>query len=200
MSRSRCEACLRLEKLCLCDAVVSVDNVVEVLFLQHPLETLQVKNTARLAYLSLQNAQWLVGESFAEEDLLKRLAHKSWVLLYPETAEDRAPLVSVEQLSKTLALHNLGLVVLDGTWRKTRKMLFMNPFLAQLPRLQICMTQKSEYDIRKQKNASTYSTLEAVQQALSDLENNSGKYQHMKNGLQALLSQQKAFSQTGETY
>ncbi|BBP43272.1 tRNA-uridine aminocarboxypropyltransferase [Thiosulfativibrio zosterae] len=197
MSRSRCEACLRLEKLCLCDAVVSVDNVVEVLFLQHPLETLQVKNTARLAYLSLQNAQWLAGESFDEEDLLKRLADKSWVLLYPETVEDQAPLVKVEQLREKVELHNLGLVVLDGTWRKTRKMLFLNPFLAKLPRLQICMAKKSEYDIRKQKNAQTYSTLEAVQQALSDLENNSQKYEKMTDGLQALISQQKSFSQTG---
>ena len=31
----------------------------------------------------------------------------------------------------------LRLIVLDGTWRKSRKMLYRNPLLQQLPRLSL---------------------------------------------------------------
>lgn len=191
MTRARCEGCLRLATLCLCDQVVEVDNQVKVLFLQHPLETHQVKNTARLAYACLRNAQWQVGEQFDEALLRSWLSERPYYLLYPETSEDEAALFNATQVLQSSVVSNIGLVVLDGTWRKTRKMLFVNPLLAQLPRLQIRLDGVSNYEIRKQKSAQSFSTLEAVQQALIELEQDSEKFLPLTAVFDALMVQQR---------
>lgn len=199
MARERCEACFRLKTLCLCQPLPKIDNAVEVLFLQHPLEKLQVKGSARLTFLSLQNRHWQEGEAFDAIPVLDQWLqdNKQVVLLYPLLG-DTVPSVTPESLVLDVAddgLQAIKLVVLDGTWKKTRKMLFLNPQLASLRRLEVVMTSASHYAIRKQKNAQTYSTLEAVQQALSDLEKNAEKYAPLSRVLNDLVAQQTAFRQ-----
>lgn len=191
MTRARCEGCLRLASLCLCEQVVGIDNQVKVLFLQHPLETHQVKNTARLAYACLKNAHWQVGEQFDEASLRSWLSDRTYYLLYPKTSEDAVAMLDSVQILQCSAMADIGLVVLDGTWRKTRKMLFLNPLLAQLPRLQIRLDGVSNYEIRKQKSALSFSTLEALQQALVELEQSSDKFLPLKDVFEALIVQQK---------
>lgn len=197
MARERCEACFRLKTLCLCEPLPKIDNAVEVLFLQHPMEKLQVKGSARLTFLSLRHAHWQEGEAFDVIPVLEQWLQDNMqvVLLYPLLG-DKVPSMTPESLVLDLAddgLQEIKLVVLDGTWKKTRKMLFLNPQLASLPRLEVVMTSASHYAIRKQKNAQTYSTLEAIQQALSDLEKNAEKYAPLSRVLKDLVAQQTAF-------
>ena len=64
----------------------------------------------------------------------------------------------------------LRLVLLDGTWRKSRKMLWANPLLQALPRLALHHVPASRYAIRKAHAPHQLSTLEATQQALRHLE------------------------------
>jgi DTW domain-containing protein YfiP len=54
------------------------------------------------------------------------------------------------------------LVVLDGTWRKSRKMLHLNPLLRRLPRLSLEDVPASNYLIRKAHKVGQLSTLEAT--------------------------------------
>ncbi|CAB5711228.1 Uncharacterized conserved protein [Comamonas aquatica] len=63
----------------------------------------------------------------------------------------------------------LRLVVLDGTWRKSRKMLYRNPGLQQLPRLALQDLPPGRYDIRKAQAPDQLSSFEAAALALARL-------------------------------
>ena len=60
-------------------------------------------------------------------------------------------------------------MVLDGTWRKSRKMLYQNPVLHALPRLPLTQMPASHYLIRKAHAPDQLSTLEASCYALAQL-------------------------------
>jgi DTW domain-containing protein YfiP len=62
------------------------------------------------------------------------------------------------------------LVVIDGTWAQTKKMLRLNPSLAALPRYAFVPAQPSEYRIRKEPDDASVATIEAIVHALSALE------------------------------
>ena len=64
----------------------------------------------------------------------------------------------------------LLLVVPDGTWRKARKLLYLNPLLAALPRVCLPAGLESRYRLRKAPMAGALSTLEAIVVALEALE------------------------------
>jgi DTW domain-containing protein YfiP len=59
------------------------------------------------------------------------------VLLYPDTslieAADLA-LPVAEKYQESEQIQGLRLVIIDATWRKSRKMLYLNPLLQALPR------------------------------------------------------------------
>lgn len=163
MSRPRCERCLRPDAHCLCALIPRLDSRTRVLLLQHPSEAGHALNTARLAALGLTNAQLLIGEVFED---LERLLHPPGFtprLLFP--GEGARPL-SVQDGEGAPTL----LVVPDGTWRKARKLLHLNPALAALPRVTLSDAPVSRYRLRKAPSAEALSTLEAVVHALEILE------------------------------
>lgn len=194
MARVYCTKCRRLQPLCLCDALTRIDNQVEIVFLQHPLERDHIKGTAWLTHLCLQNSRFHVGETFDEQQL------HAWLqgplptyLLYPDTGEAEPRAVTPESLIARGEGSNCRVVILDGTWKKTRKMLFLNPALGRLPRLQLTPTSASRYGIRKQKNAQSLSSLEATQQLLSALEQDTQKYAPLAEVLSAISRQYESF-------
>ena len=169
--RIACSNCLRPQVACICAWVVPVEHAVEVLILQHPLEVANPKGSARLLHLCLPRSRLLVGETFAPAQLQALLAGKHNVLLYPATPEPApgsAPPPVFEPASLPAAA--LQLVVLDGTWRKSRKMLYQNPLLQSVPRLSLRATPPSHYLIRKAHAPDQLSTLEAGCYALMQLE------------------------------
>lgn len=161
MIRPCCERCLRPLSTCLCALVRPVANQVDLLILQHPLEEHQAKGTARLLHLSLARSELRVGEVFEPAWLAPLLAGA--VLLYPE---DRPP----GRRPPWPALPPRRPVVLDGTWRKSRKMLALNPGLLTLPRLSWETPPVSRYAVRRAERAGQLSTLEAASLALAQLE------------------------------
>jgi len=62
------------------------------------------------------------------------------------------------------------LIVPDGTWRKARKIVQMNPVLNTLPRLSLPPGEPSEYRVRKASEPVAVSTIEAISRSLSLLE------------------------------
>jgi DTW domain-containing protein YfiP len=135
-----------------------------VLVLQHPSEVGHALNTARLAALGLENAELRVGEHFPE--LAAELAdpRHDVRLLFPG---DEA--VSLAELDGSAGRPVL-LVVPDGTWRKARKLLHLNPALAALPRVTLPAGGISRYRLRKAPAPGALSTVEAIAQALDLLE------------------------------
>ncbi|WP_287028322.1 tRNA-uridine aminocarboxypropyltransferase [Pseudomonas sp. UBA6310] len=165
MSRPHCPRCIRPLSHCLCALIPSLPSRCRVLLLQHPSESGHALNTARLAALGLQNAELLVGERF--EDLQGRLddpGHRPCLLFPGADAEVLSAGIPREDSRPLL------LVVPDGTWRKARKLLHLNPALAALPRLALPDGMTSRYRVRKAPAAGALSTLEAVVAALNLLE------------------------------
>ena len=138
------------------------------LILQHPDEAKHALNTARLAALGLCNCELLIGEQFAQ--LAERLNDPAYqaCLLFP--GEGAQPLSTVKQQIATAGARPLLLVVPDGTWRKARKLLYLNPLLAALPRLALPEGLHSRYRLRKAPMPGALSTLEAIVTALNALE------------------------------
>ncbi len=163
MSRAQCPRCLRPQTHCLCPLIPHLNSRTRVLVLQHPSEVSHALNTARLAALGLSNAELIVGEVF--EDLPKLLNRPGYQarLLFP--AEDAQPLQVYAPNDQPMLL-----VVPDGTWRKARKMLHLNPLLAALPRVTLTEGGVSRYRLRKAPGPGALSTIEAIVQALETLE------------------------------
>ncbi len=202
--RPMCATCLRPQSACLCHWVRPTAHAVEVVILQHPWEVAQAKGSARLLHLSLQRSRLVTGEVFEESTLHALLTapfeHQSGdtqprltLLLYPDTPpESDLPLVSPPVLEAVHLLPPAGLrlVVLDGTWRKSRKMLYLNPLLQQLPRLALRDLPPSHYLIRKAHRPDQRSTLEATCAALAQLEGDTGQFAALMAAFDGFVAQQ----------
>lgn len=169
---------------------------VDVLILQHPMETDNPKGTAQLLHLSLPGSQWLCGEVFAPDVLGAALhapdatgAPVQPVLLYPGESG-----VAADPAALAGGARRLRLVVIDGTWRKSRKMLHLNPQLQALPRYALAEVAPSRYVIRKAHAPHQLSTLEATCAALAQLEGQPDKYLPLLAAMDGLVAQQLAFS------
>ncbi|MDN2694917.1 DTW domain-containing protein [Janthinobacterium sp. SUN073] len=194
--RARCPSCLRAESSCICRWIAPVAHAVDVLILQHPLEVHNAKGSARLLHLSLPNSRMLTGEQFAPDTLAAVLADKHNVLLYPETPGDRSlGIAPPPALDPAILLDpaRLRLVVLDATWRKSRKMLYLNPQLQQLPRLPLRDTPASHYLIRKAHAPDQLSTLEATCYALMQLEQDASRFVPLITAFDGFVAQQLSY-------
>ncbi len=191
--RPSCPTCLRAKTGCICHLITKVDTDIEVLILQHPLEVAETKGTARLLHLCLPNSQLLMGEVFDETQLL---SSKKSILLYPITPEDHSlGIAPPPELNTTdlTSLNNIRLIIIDGTWRKSRKILCKNPYLQTLPRLKLADLPAGQYTIRKARKPHQLSTLEAACAALAQLEANTHKFEPMTQafiGFNAFIAQQ----------
>jgi DTW domain-containing protein YfiP len=175
--RLLCPQCARAQSACICRWVTPIEQPTEVLILQHPLERGHAKNTGGLLHLSLPNSRILVGEMFDASVLQAALQEPKYtLLLYPpgNSANHANPAVlDSAQLADAAALR---LVVLDATWRKSRKMLHQSPWLQGLPRLSLEGSPESAYSIRKAHKPGQCATLEATCLALAQLQGDATRY------------------------
>lgn len=170
LKRKICSLCYRPEKMCICHFIQPIDSAVNFLILQHPTEQKQSKGTAHLAHLCLNNSELLVTERLQDLQDDAQLFLENAILLYPPTEAFAGDLLTASP-SLLEEQPNLKVVVLDGTWKKTHKMLALNPELQRLPRLSLLGVQESNYVIRKQKSVNSLSTIEAIANVLKQLEN-----------------------------
>ncbi len=180
--RPSCPRCARPLRTCLCAWVRPVAQCSDVLLLQHPQEQHQAKGSATLLALSLSRCRVVVGETFAPAELATLLYgrpgsaedQRQPVLLYPADALLQTPKVLPEPAQvqpPELLPERLRLVLLDATWRKSRKLLHCNPLLRALPRLSLAAPPPSRYAaLRKAQQPEQRSTLEAACLALSQIE------------------------------
>lgn len=191
MSRTLCPRCQRPLRTCLCQWIRPTPNETALLILQHPSEVAQAKNSAGLLSLSLARCDTQVGEQWSEQALRALLdPSRQPVLLYPQTEDLPAPRVDVQT---AVPPGGWQLIVLDGTWRKSRKMLYLNPFLQTLPRLALTDTPASRYRIRRARKPGQLSTLEASCYALAHLEGGRVAYSALLEAFEGFNEQHMAF-------
>jgi len=153
-----CPRCERAACLCALLPPEPLASETELLLLQHPEESRQAKGTAPLLRLGLQRCELRVGEVFAAPPDDRRN-----LLLYPGDANVKA---STDGSTKPLRL-----IVLDGTWRQSRRLIEANPWLLRLPRLALPDAGTARYAaLRRAHRPGQLSTLEASLLALEAVE------------------------------
>lgn len=108
------------------------------------------------------------------------------VLLFPsEKAVDANDLKAMEFEVKNL-------IVLDGTWRKARRMYCENPWLQMLPHLRLDVEKMSLYgEVRQQPKVGYLSTIESIVYALKALGNNLEGLDNLLDVFESMVGDQR---------
>ncbi len=163
----RCKRCWQRDEHCLCAAIgAPLPNRVELLVLRHAKETLRTSNTGRVASLMLARCSVMeIGALYddrgvfeANMELALAQPGRRNYLLYPGTGRSlpREP------------LDNIRLIVPDGSWRQSRRMVQRIPGLANLPRVSVLAEEAVR--LRKPPREEQMSTIEAIASVLAELE------------------------------
>lgn len=157
--RLTCNQCHRPIATCICKLVINVANKTQLIIWQHPSEYGHPKGSAQLLHLCLQNSAIFVGEKFSPPEL--GIFAEQCALLYPNEN-------NVEEQQETKSPIR-QLLLIDGTWRKSRKIIYTNPWLTQLPRISIS-AKENDYRIRKSESSQQLSSFEAGAMAMDLLD------------------------------
>jgi DTW domain-containing protein YfiP len=137
-----------------------VENSTEVVFVRHHWEAFKSTNTARIALLVLARAR-LVEYGFDPRPANAALAElENACLLYPGAQEPSAG--APPRYDR--------IVILDGTWSQTRRMLRRLPAVASMPRLSLPPRAVHAERLRHGHLAEGLSTIEAAAFALELLD------------------------------
>ncbi len=196
MKRPSCQRCLRPHAACLCTALpaTAIANRWPVHILQHTQERKHALNTARIAVLGLQQCVLHAVtdepvETVLPPELLATLAKA--LLIYP--AADSA---DVSQLA-TEEVAGRPLLLLDASWRKSRRLLLASPWLQQLPTISVALPTPSRYRIRREPQPGYSSSLEALLYVLGTLEGDHARYAPLLAAMDVMVDQQ--IERMGET-
>ena len=165
MPRKLCDQCDRPKKVCLCAHLVNLQAPCKVLILQHPSEQKQALATVPILQKCLSPMQVWVGENFiGHQELPPLLANKKQCrVLFPS---EYSVALDMSQVGLKNNADEKGvidtLIVLDGTWRKAKKIWHLNPWLHEFPAITLENAPASQYQIRSSTIPGGVSTLEAV--------------------------------------
>jgi len=160
MPRKLCEHCQRPLAVCICPYLVNLQAPCRLLILQHPSEQKQALATVPLLQLCIEPLDVLIGESFGHLEIIQSILKRpdECRVLFP--SEHSVQWDLSKQVESDEAVSTL--IILDGTWRKAKRIWHMNPWLEQLPSVQLSNAPKSQYQIRASSVEGGVSTLEAV--------------------------------------
>ena len=160
------------KKTCICDLAINVDSYTQLIIWQHPQEEKHPKGTAQLLHMCMRNSIIHRGEKLSSVDL--GIDKGNCSLLYP--IDDNTPALTEEIFAPK------QLLIIDGTWRKSRRIIHENPWLLALPR--ITLPEKTRnYRIRKSESVHQLSTFEAGVLAIDLVE----KTNHFENALASVF-------------
>jgi DTW domain-containing protein len=172
--RRVCPRCRRPESVCYCGYLTRIDTKTRIVLLQHPRERDMAIGTAHMASLCLPNSALFVGFDWEKCRALGPLLsdpERPAVLLYPGDG--------AIELNSPPPSGAVTLVVVDGTWANTKKMVRKNPILAKLPRVSFRPDRPSEYRIRREPAHECVSTIEALMYVLGILEGDDRRFQRL---------------------
>jgi DTW domain-containing protein YfiP len=185
--RAVCARCRRPESVCYCGHIEPLETATRVVLLQHPRERDVPIGTARMASLCLRDAELHVGVHWHGSSALTRALSdpaRPAVLLYPGPGA-----IDVVRNPPT---GPVTLIVVDGTWSQTKKVVRENPELAALPRYAFTPSSPSEYRIRKEPDAGYVSTIEALVHVLAALEPDGARFRALLRPFRAMVDAQLA--------
>jgi DTW domain-containing protein YfiP len=174
LNKRYCLGCGVPRKLCLCHQVDVNRFERPIIILRHPDERKKTLSTVSL--IKQRYPEVLVKEG----ELFSPVRQNNLALLFPDVNTEADSLGGdglIEGLSNNPA-DILGsivtqpepqtLVLLDATWRKAKRMLHENAWLAALPRVNLEPKKVSDYLLRKVPNPGALSTVEVVSMIQED--------------------------------
>ncbi|WP_283787299.1 tRNA-uridine aminocarboxypropyltransferase [Bermanella sp. WJH001] len=188
MPRKLCEHCQRPLAVCICPYLVNLQAPCRLLILQHPSEQKQALATVPLLQLCIKPLDVLVGEEFEHLDVVQGLLRnpKSCRVLFPAANSEEWNLT--EQANSVEGIETL--IIIDGTWRKAKRIWHMNPWLAKLPCVHLSNIPSSQYQIRSSSIEGGVSTLEAVMHGCHYLSSNKGGFDELLKPFNAMVDMQ----------
>jgi DTW domain-containing protein YfiP len=140
-----------------------VGTQVEVVVVRHEREAWKSTGTARIALHALKNSQLVEyrDDGMVCNEILSELLTGT-ALLFPDADEGKTFAEAPSTVSR--------LLVLDGTWRQTRRMLKRLPVLSSVPRIMLGEKALAPLRLRDSDDPCGRSTLEAIADALDQLQ------------------------------
>jgi DTW domain-containing protein YfiP len=154
----RCPRCWIRTEFCICPHLPTVVTRTRVVVVRHERESWKSTGTARVAGLALPNLEFVDFDDDPAGVNERLPSLEGGAMLFP--SEVPAPWPSELPV----------LVVIDGTWRQTRRMVTKLPRLHGLPRLQFDTPPARVLRLRDTSFDEGRSTLEAIAEALGRLE------------------------------
>ncbi|RJG48664.1 tRNA-uridine aminocarboxypropyltransferase [Motilimonas pumila] len=181
MARQWCEKCNKAQSMCICHMITLIDNKYKLIILQHPSEANKAIGTARILSLSLTRC-----DLYCQEQLpVSLLENRPSFLLYPAAGEE----VPVKIANYHFPADS-QFILLDGSWKKAFRLLQLNPALQALPKVALSHVKPTQYTIRKSNKDDGVSSVEAGFYLMSELEQQSIKFQPLLDAFQGMVKNQ----------
>jgi len=169
--RGICYKCLRPLSSCYCKYIKPFDPGIKFVFLMHPKEfKRQRTGTGRLASLTLEGSEILVGIDFTKNEHLNSLLNDPAyypVLLYPSPDAWTA---GKEGLAQTLQGRKLLVVIIDSTWACSKKMIKLSANVLALPKFSFAGTYKSVFTFKHEPKEYCVSTIESCYYLIKEMQ------------------------------
>jgi DTW domain-containing protein YfiP len=178
---NRCPGCNLPHENCVCGHLIPVPCNIRVCILRHHKEAHRSSGTAILALRGLQNSELLDPNTVNE--FLQANSPEGMAMLFPPDGQDQLTnFPSTAEMFQQVKI----LIVPDGTWMQTRKMVRKNPLLKALPRVSPQMlTRWTENPLRLDKWERPC-TAEAIGQWLGEA-GETGAASHLRHCLQVFV-------------
>ena len=158
-----CLGCAMPKKVCRCGQIEIKPMDREIIIIRHPDERRNTLSTVSL--IKQRHPELLVkeGTSFSP---VRRTA---CALLFPQSpTTSRAALQERACQPPHKGDIKTTLLLIDATWKKAKRMLYENPWLAELPRVALKPPTRSDYLLRKGPGGTALSTVEAFAMVQND--------------------------------
>jgi DTW domain-containing protein YfiP len=189
--RATCRRCQRPEHFCVCARLPALTSRTRVVILRHPREARLAICSAWLCHLALEGSELITGVRFDDHPRVRELCDApGTALLYPGPGATPAGAPGT--------VPPATLLVIDGTWPQSEKMLRANPRVAALPRLSNVAAAPSGYaGLRAEPAEGHLATIDAVAEALGALEGDAARYAPMRRAFRRSVELQLECSRDG---
>jgi DTW domain-containing protein YfiP len=173
--REECRSCSYIKELCQCELLPQdKPKAPPIIILRHPSEKKHPLATVKLLQQYFEDLTVEDGEIFSP---------RKGILLYPDDPDqnlshDRKICFSVNC--------NQPLIIIDATWKKSHRILKLNPWLKELPRFSL-KNYHSQYFLRRPKGEHYLSSLESFCYSIQEFYPQDGKMKNHANDLLRLF-------------
>lgn len=160
--REHCKACGLIEEKCICNDSVELMSNLRFILLTHENEFSRRTNTGRLIENLMYDTlviKW--SRVDPSKELLDIIENGIVFLLYPEIS-DEEKMESLSLKHKLNEVDKINIIIIDGTWQESAKIYNRSPYLHKLKKISLERDVKSDYKLRRKKEAHQLCTVEAA--------------------------------------